>query len=50
LVGAVRDIMKTLRDVAGSPEGLDNLVRRIAERFSSDNIILFGSRARGDAV
>ena len=27
----------------------DDLVRRIAERFSPDKIILFGSRARGDA-
>lgn len=27
----------------------DELVKRIAERFSPDKIILFGSRARGDA-
>lgn len=27
---------------------LDVVVRRIAERFSPDRIILFGSRARGD--
>ena len=47
--GAVRVIMSTMRDVAESPEVLDNLVRRIAERFSPDKIILFGSRARGDA-
>lgn len=33
-----------------SPEVLDDLVRRIAERFSPDRIILFGSRARGDAA
>lgn len=29
---------------------LDDLVRRIAERFAPDKIILFGSRARGDAA
>jgi predicted nucleotidyltransferase len=28
---------------------IDELVRRIAERFSPERIILFGSRARGDA-
>ena len=28
---------------------LDDVVRRIAERFSPERIILFGSRARGDA-
>jgi predicted nucleotidyltransferase len=28
---------------------LDELVRRIAERFSPDKLIHFGSRARGDA-
>jgi len=33
-------------DSAEVPEGL---VRRIAERFSPDKIILFGSCARGDA-
>ena len=41
--------MNTMRDVAESPEVLDRLVRRIAGRFSPDKIILFGSRARGDA-
>jgi predicted nucleotidyltransferase len=49
LVGAVRVMMNTMNEAAGSPEVLDNLVRRIAERFSPDKIILFGSRARGDA-
>ena len=33
-------------DTARIPDGL---IRRIAERFSPDKIILFGSRARGDA-
>jgi uncharacterized protein len=42
-------IMNRMNEAAGSPEVLDNLVRRIAERFSPDKIILFGSRARGDA-
>jgi predicted nucleotidyltransferase len=32
-----------------SPEVLDNLVRRIAERFFPDKIILFGSSAQADA-
>jgi predicted nucleotidyltransferase len=40
--------MKTMSEVAGSPPSLDDLVRRIAERFSPDKVILFGSRARGD--
>lgn len=35
--------------VAGSVEVPDGLIRRIAERFSPDKIILFGSCARGDA-
>jgi predicted nucleotidyltransferase len=35
--------------VAGSAEVPDGLIRRIAERFSPDKIILFGSCARGDA-
>lgn len=41
--------MNRMSDVAESPAVLDDLVRRIAERFSPDKIILFGSRARGDA-
>jgi predicted nucleotidyltransferase len=49
LVGAVRVIMNTVSKVGESPSVLDDLVRRIAERFSPDRIILFGSRARGDA-
>jgi predicted nucleotidyltransferase len=32
-----------------TPEVLDAMVRRIAERFSPEKIILFGSHARGDA-
>ena len=39
-----------LSRVPESQSGLDELVRRIAERFSPDRIILFGSRARGDAA
>lgn len=35
--------------VVESAEVPNGLVRRIAERFSPDKIILFGSRARGDA-
>lgn len=34
---------------AENPAVLDDLVRRIAEEFRPDKIILFGSRARGDA-
>jgi hypothetical protein len=41
--------MNTVSEVAESPAVLDALVRRIAERFSPDKIILFGSRARGEA-
>ncbi len=41
--------MNTVSKVAESPEVLDDLVRRIAERFSPDKIILYGSRSRGDA-
>ena len=41
--------MNAMNEVAESPGVLDNLVRRIAERFAPDKIILFGSRARGDA-
>jgi predicted nucleotidyltransferase len=46
---AARVIMGTMREVAESPAVPEDLVRRIAERFSPDKIILFGSRARGDA-
>ena len=49
LVGAVRGIMNTMSEVEESRAVLDDLVQRIAERFSPDKIILFGSRARGDA-
>jgi uncharacterized protein len=35
--------------IAESPATLDDLARQIAERFSPEKIILFGSRARGDA-
>jgi predicted nucleotidyltransferase len=35
--------------VLNSADVPDGLVRRIAEQFSPDKIILFGSRARGDA-
>src|SRR5450631_3279881 len=38
-----------MSEVADNPPVLDDLVRRIAERFSPEKIILFGSRARGDA-
>src|ERR1039457_1268808 len=48
LLAALRVIMSTMRALAESPVVLDDLVRRIAERFSPDKIILFGSRARGD--
>jgi predicted nucleotidyltransferase len=48
-VGAVRVIMNTMSEVAESSAVLDDVVRRIAERFSPDKIILFGSCARGDA-
>ena len=41
--------MNAMSEAGESPEMLDDLVRRIAERFSPDKIILFGSRARGDA-
>jgi predicted nucleotidyltransferase len=46
---ALRAIMNTMSEVAENPVVLDDVVRRIAERFSPDKIILFGSRARGDA-
>jgi len=49
LVGAVRVIMDSMSEVAESAAVLDDLARRIAERFAPDRIILFGSRARGDA-
>ena len=45
----VRVIMNTVSEVAEGPAVLDDLVRRIAEQFSPDKIILFGSRARGEA-
>ena len=48
-VGVVRVIMETMSEVAEGPAVPDDVVRRIAERFSPDKIILFGSRARGDA-
>jgi predicted nucleotidyltransferase len=48
-VGAARVIMNTVSEVAEGPAVLDDLVRRIAEQFSPDKIILFGSRARGEA-
>ena len=38
-----------MSEVSESPAVLDEMVRRITERFSPDKIILFGSRARGDA-
>lgn len=41
--------MNTMSEVAESTPNLDGVVQRIAERFSPDKIILFGSRARGDA-
>jgi predicted nucleotidyltransferase len=41
--------MNTMSEVADGQSVLDNVVRRIAEQFSPDQIILFGSRARGDA-
>ena len=40
--------MNNMSEVTESTLVLDDLVRRIAERFSPDKIILFGSRARGD--
>jgi uncharacterized protein len=45
----VRVIISAMGDVAENPAALDNLIRQIAERFSPEKIILFGSRARGDA-
>ena len=42
--------MNAMSEVAESTAVLDGLVRRIAERFAPDKIILFGSRARGDAA
>ena len=49
MLGAVDVIMNTMSHGAQSPPVLDDLIRRIAERFSPEKIILFGSRARGDA-
>ena len=40
--------MNTMIEVAESSAVPDELIRRIAERFSPDKIILFGSLARGD--
>jgi uncharacterized protein len=48
-MGAVRGIMNTMSEVDESRAVLDGLVQRIAERFSPDKVILFGSRARGGA-
>ena len=42
-------MMNAMNEVAERPGVLDNLVRRIAGQFFPDKIILFGSRARGDA-
>ena len=42
-------MMNIMSEAAEGQALLDDLVRRIAERFSPDKIILFGSRARGDA-
>jgi uncharacterized protein len=41
--------MNTMSDVGERAAVLDDVVQRIAKRFSPDKIILFGSRARGDA-
>ena len=49
LAGPVRVIMNIMSGVAENLAVLEDLVRRIAERFCPDKIILFGSRARGDA-
>ena len=46
---AARVIMTDMSAVAGNPLP-EHLVQRIAERFSPDKIILFGSYARGDAA
>jgi predicted nucleotidyltransferase len=35
--------------MAGNPAQLEVMVRRIAEQFAPNKIILFGSHARGDA-
>ena len=35
--------------MVGTQSDIDEMVRRIAERFSPDRTILFGSHARGDA-
>lgn len=45
----VQAIMSGMNGVAENPAVLNAIVRTIAERFSPDKIILFGSRARGDA-
>jgi predicted nucleotidyltransferase len=41
--------MDTMSEVAKDFPVLDGVIRRIAEQFSPDQIILFGSLARGDA-
>ena len=46
---AMRVIMNSMSEISESPPVLDEMVQRITERFSPDKIILFGSRARGDA-
>ena len=48
ICGAVPVIMSTMSEVAESAAVPDGLVRRIAERFSPDKIIVFGSCARGE--
>lgn len=40
--------MNTMSAIAENAAVPEDLVGRIAERFSPDKIILFGSRARGD--
>ncbi len=48
LPGAVRVIIVAVSLAVDSAIVPDALIRRIAERFSPDKIILFGSSARGD--
>ena len=43
-----RVIIDAMSEGAEGRPVLDDVVRRIAEQFSPDQIILFGSRARGD--
>ena len=42
-------MMVIISELAESQPVPDDVVRRIAEQFCPDQIILFGSRARGDA-